>query len=304
MNKGIKDIISLTKSQRKALFIVMVALVSIHLYNFSIQAQLDKQESYTSLSSLLEKISPDSTLNSNIDLRPTNNQYDKNDRLELPDTIQKTVQEIQFFDPNKVDSLELIIFGLKPFVIKNMLNYRRKGGWFKHCSELKKIYGMDSLSLNYLISYCKCEQTKKPQIPYAAKAKEQKLININTADSIELKFLYGIGPVLASRIIKYRSNIGGFYNLNQLTEVYGVEQEILEKNASKLTVGGSLTKININEAKYNDFYKHYYFDRKISNIIIKYRSQHGRFDSIEQLKNIKILSDSLFHKFKPYLKIT
>jgi competence ComEA-like helix-hairpin-helix protein len=51
-------------------------------------------------------------------------------------------------------------------------------------------------------------------------------INLNRADSAELVKLYGIGPVLSKRIIKYRNSLGGkFQSVDQLKNVYGLSEE-------------------------------------------------------------------------------
>jgi competence protein ComEA len=53
-------------------------------------------------------------------------------------------------------------------------------------------------------------------------------IDINTADSAAFEKLYGIGPVLSARIIKYRRLLGGFARVEQLKEVYGLSAETFE----------------------------------------------------------------------------
>lgn len=51
-------------------------------------------------------------------------------------------------------------------------------------------------------------------------------IELNQADSAELVKLYGIGPVLSKRIIRYRTSLGGkFHSVEQLRNVYGLPEE-------------------------------------------------------------------------------
>jgi len=40
------------------------------------------------------------------------------------------------------------------------------------------------------------------------------LVDINTADSVKLKMLRGIGPAIAKRIIDYRNRLGGFIEMS------------------------------------------------------------------------------------------
>lgn len=50
-------------------------------------------------------------------------------------------------------------------------------------------------------------------------------IELNSADTTELKRLRGIGSVLSSRIVKYRARLGGFSSVEQLKDVYGLSEE-------------------------------------------------------------------------------
>lgn len=49
-------------------------------------------------------------------------------------------------------------------------------------------------------------------------------IDVNKADSAGFEKLYGIGPKLASRIVKYREWLGGFTHVEQVKEVYGIAE--------------------------------------------------------------------------------
>ena len=53
-------------------------------------------------------------------------------------------------------------------------------------------------------------------------------INLNTADELELQRLPGIGEKRAADIIAYREANGPFENVDELDEVPGIGQGILE----------------------------------------------------------------------------
>lgn len=62
------------------------------------------------------------------------------------------------------------------------------------------------------------------------------LVNLNTADSTQLQQIKGVGPVMAQKIIDYRSSIGRFTSVDQLLQVSGIGQKTLEKMRGQVTV--------------------------------------------------------------------
>lgn len=61
-------------------------------------------------------------------------------------------------------------------------------------------------------------------------------VSINSANKPELDSLPGIGPVLADRIIKYRSANGPFAALEDLLKVSGIGESIFAKMSTRLTL--------------------------------------------------------------------
>lgn len=63
-----------------------------------------------------------------------------------------------------------------------------------------------------------------------------KLVNINTASQEELETLPGIGPVLAQRIIAYRTEHGPFKTIEEILNVVGIGSKTFEKIKDLITV--------------------------------------------------------------------
>jgi competence protein ComEA len=130
------------------------------------------------------------------------------------------------------------------------------------------------------------------------------LIDINTADTATLNRLPGIGNVLSARIVAFRDKLGGFYSLEQLSEVYGLKPEVLEKIKLKLKPEISIQKyVFVNTASALELSQHPYIKKKLADIIVNYRTQHGNFRTIEDLRNIKVIDEVNFNKIKNYLKL-
>lgn len=72
--------------------------------------------------------------------------------------------------------------------------------------------------------------------PVTGGAAASALINVNTADATELEELPGIGEVIAQRIVDYRTENGPFASVDQLVDVSGIGDAILESIRELVTV--------------------------------------------------------------------
>lgn len=154
---------------------------------------------------------------------------------------------------------------------------------------------------SYSVSYGMIMPQKAPRYRQE-KTVAGKLVNLNSCDSAMLEALPGIGPVLSARIIKYRKLIGGYSNVDQLREVYGLPPETYELIKSRVFADTSLLRhINVNTAEYRDLDMLPYIRRFEIYSIIKYRDLNRRIGSIEELVKNKIIPDSTARKIRPYV---
>jgi len=61
-------------------------------------------------------------------------------------------------------------------------------------------------------------------------------LNINAATAEELEMLDGVGPVLAERIVVYRTEHGPFQTLEDLMQVKGIGEDTLAQLRERITV--------------------------------------------------------------------
>lgn len=142
---------------------------------------------------------------------------------------------------------------------------------------------------------------KKDTVYPEYKKKATEILDLNGADSVSLVKLYKVGPALASRIISYRNKLGGFISLTQLSEVWGFNIDILYDLEGKIFVDPKKVKIfNLNTVSFEELKQHPYFKINLSQAIINYRNQHGKYHTMNDLKKIKLLNDSIISRISPY----
>ena len=125
---------------------------------------------------------------------------------------------------------------------------------------------------------------------------------LNTADSLDLVQLYNIGPVIARRILKYRSLLGGYVRKEQLREVYGIDSARYNDIAPHLTVDPSrITPIDINTADIDRLKRHPYLDYYQAKAIIRLREEKGTYTGVRDILNIPIIDSETFTRIEPYL---
>ncbi len=205
-----------------------------------------------------------------------------------------------FFNPNTADYNQLIDFGFNRFQANNLIEYRKKVGAFKTRNELMKIYGVDSSFYKSIENHIQIEIAEESPID----TYKPVLLNVelNSADSTDLLKLNGIGPVFATRILKYRDLLGGFYSTSQLLEVYNFSEETFQEIEISISADTLLIKkIRLNFAEYADLIRHPYFTKKQVEAVLNYRQKNGSFHDILQIKTNDLVDSKTFSRIRPYL---
>ena len=61
--------------------------------------------------------------------------------------------------------------------------------------------------------------------------------------------------------------------------------------------------ININTATIDEMKAHPYLRYTVANAIVQYRLQHGNYIVVNDIKKIMLVTDDIFNKAAPYLKV-
>jgi competence protein ComEA len=216
--------------------------------------------------------------------------------------------ELFEYDPNTLDEAGWQRLGLRDKTIKTLLNYRSKGGKFKSPEDLRKVWGLKKEEADRIIPYARVASTnpyQKTSTPYTKNTSTTAtIIDINTATVEQLKSLPGIDYSLPYKIIKFREKLGGFLNVQQLKETYGMADSVYQKILPYLSIQSINTKkININTASDYDLNMHPYIDKTVAKAIVIYRTQHGSYKTVDDVKKIVFITQEVFNKISPYLGV-
>ncbi len=220
------------------------------------------------------------------------------------------------FNPNQASKEELMSLGLSSRTAQSILNYREKGGQFRIKSDLAKIYTLDPKDYDRLVAYIQLpDSLQSPKI--ATKPQNSKhpnktsssptaiILEINQASAEDFQKLRGIGTAFSKRIVKYREALGGFADVSQLGEVYGLPDSTFLRIRKQLRCEGQIQKINLNTATAEELKSHPYLRWKHANAIVRYRKEHGPYTNPEILRTFFEFDDGYgtYWKIKPYLTL-
>ncbi len=215
--------------------------------------------------------------------------------------------ELFYFDPNTIEEAGWQRLGVRDKTISTIKNFLSKGGKFYKAEDIKKIWGLNEELAGKLIPYIRIEKkeyaaAEKPV--YEKKTYAPAIIDINTADTAALIALPGIGSKLAQRIVSFRDKLGGFHTVDQVGETFGLPDSTFQKLKPRLRLdNNTLRQVNINTATFDELKAHPYIKYTIGNAIFQYRVQHGNFSSMKDLKKIMLVTDEVYNKLLPYVKV-
>jgi competence ComEA-like helix-hairpin-helix protein len=114
---------------------------------------------------------------------------------------------------------------------------------------------------------------------------QPKVIEINGADTSQLRQLRGIGPYYALKIAQYRERLGGFVKAEQLMEIEGIDAARFEMMASQIGIDHTLIcKISFRNTDQSTLGKHPYIGPYAARWIVHNREQLG--DSVCTLPSL------------------
>lgn len=220
------------------------------------------------------------------------------------------------FDPNEADSAAFVRLGLPPFMARNILRYREKGGVFRSVESFAKVYGLSTEQYETLKPYIRIGEeylpAKRDTTPSPARLQwmarmdslkalkypEGTVIDLNEADTSELKKIPGIGGAYARQIVAYRARLGGFCKVEQLQELPFLSKELNDWFRVDET---NHPFIQVNKWGVERLRSHPYLNFYQSKAIVEHRKKYGKLKSLSQLSLYEEFTEKDLERLSPYV---
>lgn len=221
------------------------------------------------------------------------------------------------FDPNSVDSLTLVGFGIRPWKVKNFLHYRAAGKVFRSAEDLGNTYGWTEEDVERLAPYVRVGaayrkkkeasrdeerrtyREKTPKHVETRKFQTMTKVDVNEADTALLRRIPGVGEKISEAIVRYRERLGGFHSVEQLMEIKIVSPELLEWFT--VSSPSAVQKVNLNQASFQALNSHPYISYEQTKSLLQYRRLYGDVKDEATLLSTGIFTQEELEKLRPYI---
>jgi DNA uptake protein ComE-like DNA-binding protein len=223
---------------------------------------------------------------------------------------RRGVVSLRTFDPNTADSATFVSLGLRPWMASNIMKYRLKGGRFRRVEDFVKVYGLSTGQFDTLRPYIVIADDDKSEVKSLIieehrdtvyKYPEGTLLPINSSDTTELKKIPGVGSGIAKMIVGYRNRLGGYYSLEQLSEIH-LRVDILRNWLVMDSV--TIRRININRSGVDYMRHHPYINFYQAKAIREYRKRNGDIRSLNTLRMMSEFSEADIDRLSHYIRFT
>lgn len=230
-------------------------------------------------------------------------------KREAPQVVKPAIpapDEISFiyFDPNLATQSEMELVGLSSAQARTVINYRSKGGVFRRAEDLRRIYTISDSLFEAIKDKIYIDTLENNYSSENEIRREKRVVDLNSADSLELVSLFGIGPYYASKIMEYRERLGGYWSTEQLMEIRGIDAQRFSELVGQIVVDTTLIKkIDLNRATIEQLNSHPYIGSYTARGIIRLRSMdNSKPIDIGELLNNRVIKENIALKLAPYLK--
>ena len=201
------------------------------------------------------------------------------------------------FNPNIFNKEEWEQLGFSEKQSEIIFNYIDIRGGIKDKEELKEIFVINDDKYKELESFVNIPKKEEDEII--------QLVTLNTATIEDFKAINGIGDVYSKIIVDYRESLGGFRFYYQLKETKIVDSTLYKRIRKEFPLEKefAVRKISINNATLEELQSHPYIGWRLGESIFHFRTNFRNFNTLEEIKNIEVISDAYFNKIELYLTL-
>ena len=221
------------------------------------------------------------------------------------DTSQSKNPNFKFkvypYNPNFITDFKGYKLGMTVAQLDKLFAFRKLGKFANSPKEFQAVTGISDSLLNKMSPNFKFPDwvNNKSNNNYAAykntnyqKYPEKAALlikDINDASKDDLMKISGIGDAISDRILARKLNLQAFVSMEQMSEIFGLAPDVIEKLNVNFQVINQpkVDKIDINNLSIKELTKFPYFSYQIAKNIVIYRSMNGEIKNIAELSKIK-----------------
>lgn len=232
------------------------------------------------------------------------------------DDVNQSNLRLVPFDPNTADAPTLEGLGLARWQVKSILNFRAKGGEFRSPEDFARVYKLTANQYKRIRPYIRISKDYQPAsnilkgnerivegdldaYKQYAKISKGEYITLNDADTSMLRKVPGIGAFYASEISRYEKRLGGYVDVNQLSEIQNFPEEA--KTYFQIDLS-KVRKLNVNKLSLEKLRAHPYINYYQARSIVEYRHKYGSIKSVDDLRLCPYFTEKDLKRLKPYLE--
>lgn len=214
------------------------------------------------------------------------------------------------FNPNFMTDYRAYTLGIQPAAYDRLKAFRASGKWINSTADFQQVTGIEDSLLQQIAPLFKFpEWVNQPRKQYSYKKNFNKNLtyaqkrDLNRADTSQLQEIYGIGPALSSRIVSYRTKVGGFHHEAELYAVWGLRDEVIERITQEFTVKSPrpIERYNINTASASDLATIPGVSFELAKRIWEFVRLRQGVEDISEIKKIEGITNKTFRLIELYL---
>ncbi|MDR3296907.1 MAG: helix-hairpin-helix domain-containing protein [Prevotellaceae bacterium] len=213
------------------------------------------------------------------------------------------------FDPNTIPLDSLLLLGFSTKQASAIVAYRERGGRFRTAADFFKLNVITQRQKDALQSYVSiAAQPQRSDYPHRDTAprftpRTYAVVDLNVADTAQLRTLPGIGAYFAQKIVEQRDLLGGYVQAAQLLEIKNFGEERLQRIASRIVIDTALVRhFALDSASLLIMRRHPYIGAYAARGIVQMARRNARPATLDELVQNNIITPQQAEQLSYYVK--